>query len=126
MMSRRRSLRTPRLIRRHQPLSLWMGQTWLGFWLTLLLWGSALISNKAPSYTSSGRSVRVFLFLGAVIGRLSKTRRPGGLALFLPHKEPFVRDAFHVCLVDFTALWPTTTVGSYDEIPARCGAGHGV
>ena len=63
----------------------------------------------------------MFLFLGAVIGRLPKTRRPGGLALCLRHKGHFASDASPVCLVGFT-----TTVGSYDGAPARCSAGRGV
>ena len=66
------------------------------------LWGSALGSNRAPSSTSSGRSVRVFLFLGAVIGHLPKTRRPGGLALFLRRRGHFASDAYPACL-GFTA-----------------------
>lgn len=116
MKHRRRSLRTHRRTHRPQPLtSLLMGLTWWGFVLTPQLWGSALGSNRAPSSTSSGRSVRVFLFLGAVIGHLPKTRRPGGLALSLRRRGHFASDAYPACLVGFTAPWLTTTVGSYDD-----------
>ena len=57
----------------------------------------------------------MFLFLGAVIGHLPKTRRPGGLALFLRRRGHFASDAYPACLAGFTAPLLTTTVGSSDD-----------